>query len=205
MKNLEKIASRIEAELEEKDQVREVALRSSRTIVRLSGGIVRGLHKSTEQRPDLQELKDEVSRLRSLLSEHPELESTGYVEGAFQEYAEACLVISLLKKGDVPPPEEIGVNSIPYLLGLGDSVGELRRFCLSELKAGDIAKANHFLDMMEDIFAALMRFDYPEAIIPIRKKQDMARSVLEKTRGEVAVSASARSLQDRLEEALKRK
>jgi len=204
LKNLEKVISKIETELDEKDQVREVALKSSRVVARLSGGILRGLHRGADVKAEVRELKDEVSKLGSLLSEHPELESAGYVEGALQEYAEVCMVISLIEKGDVPSPEEIGVDSIPYILGLGDSVGELRRLCLSELKVGNVARANHFLEIMEDMFAALMRFDYPEAIIPIRRKQDVARSVLEKTRGEVAVAASARNLQEKLEEVLKR-
>jgi len=45
-----------------------------------------------------------------------------------------------------------------------------------------------------------MRFDYPDAIVAVRRKQDVARSLLEKTRGEVAVSASAMNLQRKLEE-----
>jgi translin len=83
-------------------------------------------------------------------------------------------------------------------------VGELRRFCLEELKTGKVARANHFLDRMEDIFTAIMRFDYPEAIVPLRHKQDVARSLLEKTRGEVAVAASAKNLHEKIEEILRK-
>ena len=57
---------------------------------------------------------------------------------------------------------------------------------------------------MEDIYTALMRFDYPDAIVAVRRKQDIARSLLEKTRGEVAVAASAMNLQGKLEELLKK-
>lgn len=203
MKNLEKAAAKIEAELDEKDQVREVALKSSRVIVRIAGGVMRGLHKGVDPKKELKELREEISRLSSLLAEHPELERAGYVENALQEYAEVGIVMSLLETGDAPSPEELGIGSVPYLLGLGDCVGELRRFCLTELKAGKVARANNFLEMMEEIFSVLMRFDYPDAIVAIRHKQDNARSVLEKTRGEVAVAASARSLQERLEEVLK--
>ena len=45
MKNLEKVVSKIEAELDEKDEVREVALKSSRAVIRLSGSILRELHR----------------------------------------------------------------------------------------------------------------------------------------------------------------
>jgi len=204
MKNLEETVSRIETELDEKDQVREIALKSSRAIVRLSGGILRGLHRNEPPGEQLHVLRDEVTRLQSLLADHPELEHAGYVSSAFQEFAEVGLILSLLEKGDVPSLEELGIGSAPYLMGLGDSVGELRRFCLEELKSGRISRSNKILDMMEDILTALMRFDYPDAIVPLRHKQDVARSLLEKTRGEVAVATSARALQDKIEEVLKK-
>jgi len=204
VKNLEKTVSQIEGELDEKDQVREIALKSSRAIVRLSGGILRGLHRNEPPGEQLDVLKDEVTRLQSLLADHPELGHAGYVSGAFQEYAEVGLIMSLLDRADVPTLEELGVGSVPYLMGLGDSIGELRRFCLEELKSGRTARANEFLDMMEDILTALMRFDYPDAIVPLRHKQDVARSLLEKTRGEVAVATSARALQERIEDILKK-
>ena len=204
MKNLEKVVSDIETELDEKDQIREVALKSSRAVVRLSGNILRGIHRREDSKAQLEELKDEVSRLSSLLAEHPGLAHTGYVESAFQEYAEVGIVISIIDKADVPSPKDLGIGSVPYLLGLGDSVGELRRFCLEELKVGNIPRANHFLELMEDVFTAIMRFDYPEAIVPLRHKQDVARSLLEKTRGEVAVAASARNLHEKIEEVLRR-
>jgi translin len=54
------------------------------------------------------------------------------------------------------------------------------------------------LEMMEEMFLILMKFDYPDAIVSIRRKQDIARSILEKTRGEVAVAVSMRRLEIKL-------
>ncbi len=62
MKNLEKVVSKIEAELDEKDQVREVALKSARAVARMAGTILRGLHKGQDGKTSLVELKDEVSQ-----------------------------------------------------------------------------------------------------------------------------------------------
>ena len=205
MKNLEKIVSKIEAELDEIDEVREVALKSSRAVIRISGSILRGLHRKEDVSEQFKELKDEVSRLSGLLTDHPDIAAAGYVETAYQEFAEVGIMISLLDKNDVPSPEELGIENVPYLLGLADAVGELRRACLDELKSGDVGRANDLLERMEDIFGELMRFDYPEAILPIKRKQDVVRSLLEKTRGEVAVATSTRNLHARLEEILKKK
>lgn len=204
MKNLERVISKIEADLDEKDQVREVALKSARAIARMAGNMLRGIHRGMDGKAEMNVLRDEVMRLKSLLADHPELESAGYVESALQEYAEVGIIMSMLEVDEVPSPEDLGIGNVPYLLGLGDSIGELRRFCLDELKTGKMARANYYLERMEDIFTAIMRFDYPDAIVPLRHKQDVARSLLEKTRGEVAVAASAKSLHEKIEEVLKR-
>ena len=200
MKNLDAAIERIEAELDEKDHVREIALKSSRAVVRLSGSALKDLHRGGPVKDKLSELKDEVSRLSSLLGDHPDLVRAGYVESAFQEYAEVGMVLSLLEKDDVPLPEDLGIGSVPYLLALGDTIGELRRFALEELRRGNVDQANRFLDRMEDIYHALVRFDYPDAIAAVKHKQDVARSLLEKTRGDVAVATNARRLHDRLDD-----
>ena len=204
MKNLEKVVTKIEAELDEKDKIRETALKSSRTIVRAAGSIMRGLHKGKNGKTEYSELRKDVSGLSDTLVDHPEFRRAGYVETAFQEYSEVGIIQSILDDGDVPSPEDLGVDNVPYLLGLGDSVGELRRFCLDELKSGNVQRANQFLEMMEDIYSAMMRFDYSDAIVPMRHKQDVARSLLEKTRGEVAVATSARTLHEKIEEVLRK-
>lgn len=201
---MERVISKIEADLDEKDQVREVALKSARAIARMAGNMLRGIHRGMDGKAEMNVLRDEVMRLKSLLADHPELESAGYVESALQEYAEVGIIMSMLEVDEVPSPEDLGIGNVPYLLGLGDSIGELRRFCLDELKTGKMARANYYLERMEDIFTAIMRFDYPDAIVPLRHKQDVARSLLEKTRGEVAVAASAKSLHEKIEEVLKR-
>ncbi len=200
MKNLEDIADRIESRLEEKDQVREVTIKSTRAINRLSGSIVHSIHKGEDVRAMMHEAVDEAHRLRSLLEDYPEMWASGLVEGSLQELAEAAILLALVNDEDVPDPDEMGLPGTAYLLGLGDVIGELRRFALEHLREGRPNEAVRYLDMMEELFLVIMRFDYPDAIIQIRRKQDVARSLLEKTRGEVAVALSSAALQAKLEE-----
>lgn len=200
MKNLEDIANRIESRLEEKDQVREVAIKSSRAINRLSGSIVHAIHKGEDVRAMMHEALDETHRLRSLLEDYPEIWESGLVEGALQELAEAAILLALIRDEAFPDPDEMGIPGAAYLLGLADAVGELRRFVLEKLREGDIEQARKHLDLMEDMFLVLMRFDYPDALVPIRRKQDVARSLLEKTRGDVAVAVNSARLQAKIDE-----
>jgi translin len=199
VKNLDDVIEEIETRLDEKDEVRELTIKSSRTIARLSGSAIQGMHRGQDVGAVLQETREEILKLRSLLKDHPDLYHAGTVENAMQEACEAFLVHSILEAERLPGPKDIGVTDTAYLLGLGDVVGELRRFSLEHLRRGDIKLASSFLEKMERILDALMRFDYPTALVALKRKQDIARSLIEKTRGEVAVAARSQELADKLD------
>ena len=166
MKNLEEIAERIESRLEEKDQVREVAIKSARAINRLSGSIVHLIHKGEDVKPMMHEALDETHRLRSLLEDYPEIWESGLVEGALQELAEAAILLSLVHDEELPDPDDMGITGNAYLLGMADAIGELRRFALEKLREGEVDEAKIYLEMMEEMFLVIMRFDFPDASSP---------------------------------------
>lgn len=199
-KNLEDILDGIEEEMEEKDTVRELALKSSRAIARLSVSALGGLHRGEDVRKLLDEARDEALRLRSLLKEHPDIFHSGFVENAHQDITEAAVAFSLLKGSPLPRPQDLAVTSRAYVLGLGDVVGELRRYALERLREGQLEGSKKALEAMETIYQGLMRFDYPKAVVAIKRKQDIARSLLEKTRGEVAVALRSFELEKKLDE-----
>lgn len=199
VKNLPEIIDEIEARLDEKDEVRELALKSSRAIARLAGAAIHRLHKGEGSGPELLEAREEALKLRSLLEDHPDLYHAGFVESALQEVCEAAVVHAILAGKALPGPKELGATDTAYLLGLGDSVGELRRLALEALRRGDVASAADHLKRMEDIFDGLLRFDYPNAIVALKRKQDVARSLIEKTRGELAVATRGKALEDKID------
>jgi translin len=204
MKNLEEIAERIESRLEEKDQVREIAIKSSRAVNRLSGSIVHLIHKGEDVKSLMHEAIDETHRLRSLLEDYPEIWESGLVEGALQELAEAAILLALVRDEELPDPDDMGITGNAYMLGMADAIGELRRFALEMLREGDVDRATTYLDMMEEMFLVIMRFDFPDALIPIRRKQDVARSLVEKTRGDITVAVYSSRLQSKLNELSKK-
>ncbi len=197
--NLRDIIGEIESRLDEKDAVRELALKSSRTIARLAGAALHRLHRGEDSHPDLRDAHEEALKLRSLLEDHPDLYHSGYVESALQEMVEAAVVHAISASKPLPAPKELGATDTSYLLGLGDAVGELRRLALEDLRRGDVAGAAEYLKRMEDIFDQLIRFDYPNAIVALRRKQDIARSLIEKTRGELAVASRGKALEDKID------
>jgi translin len=202
MQNLEEIIDGMEARLDEKDAVRELALKSSRTIARLAGDVVRRIHLGEDVRDLLREVRDRNGELSSALRDHLDVYYAGYIENAHQELSEASILQSIVKKRPLPSPDDLEVTDKAYLMGMGDVVGELRRLTLDALKMGDTDAANEHLQRMEDIFMVLMRFDFPSGLLAIRRKQDIARRLLERTRGEVAVASYGKSLEEKMDDLL---
>jgi translin len=53
---------------------------------------------------------------------------------------------------------------------------------------------------MEEIYSVLVSMDYPDAITGnLRRSTDIARSIMEKTRGDLSLSLVQRDLRDALE------
>jgi translin len=105
---------------------------------------------------------------------------------AYQELAEAANVLSLIENSRFTPPNEYQIPSRPYLNGLADVIGELRRASLDYLRNDDVGKAEHLLEIMEDVLEGLQSFDYPNALVPdLRRKCDVGRALVERTRGDL--------------------
>ena len=105
-----------------------------------------------------------------------------------------------MKSEDLPDPDKIQTTYSSYLLGLCDVVGELRRGALDSIMKGSTNKANEYLKYMDEIYNAIMNFDYPSGLIPIKRKQDMVRNLIEKTRGELAVASCGQRIDERTNE-----
>ncbi len=126
---------------------------------------------------------------------------SGIILSAYQEYGEAMVVQALIRDGKLLTPEELSIPYKPYLAALADAAGELRRHTLDLIRADEVDRAEQALKFMEEIFELLMEFDYPDAILPgMKRRQDMVRRVLEKTRGDLTIALR----QQRLERALER-
>ena len=105
-----------------------------------------------------------------------------------------------MQNKNLPDPDELQTTYSAYLCGLCDVVGELRRKSLDCILDGKAKKANNYLKLMDEIYDSIMKFDYPSALVPIKKKQDMVRGIIEKTRGELAVASCESRIEYRTDE-----
>ena len=197
------ISSRILENFETKDTARERSLKLSRKMVRISGRAIKSIHRG--EWDIAEKLLDEVSTLnREIISEledHPDIFHAGFVENAQQEYAEASILYSIMKKDRVPDPAKLSVKDPAYLLGLGDVVGELRRVILDLIRLDRPHEGEELLEIMDEIYSTIMLFDFPDALSRgLRRKGDVARSLVERTRGDITNAMEHAKLKERMSE-----
>jgi translin len=150
----------------------------------------------SEAEKRLKEAKSLLEGMERHLSGWRELGGSGMVHTPYQEFAEAKILLAYIQSGQIPDSKSIEVPAIPYVLGLADFVGELRRLTLDSMRAGDFDTAERALTTMEDIYALLMTLDTAPAITPgLRHKNDSARRLIEVTRGDVTLEARRRSFE----------
>jgi translin len=202
MKNLDRIVNKIEKSIDGKDKVREQALRSSREIIIGCRKAIQLIHQESMKNAvnNIKKASTKLQSLYELTKDYPELFHAGFVENAAQELVEAQCFYNIMKGRDLPDPDDIKTTYSSYLLGLCDLVGELRRAALDSIRAGEAKEADNYLSMMDEIYDVIIRFDYPSGLIPIKKKQDMVRNLIERTRGELAVASCERRIEYRTDE-----
>ncbi len=194
---LDAVMSEIERELDERDELREIALKRCREIVRLSSDLIYRMQKGTASKEVVEgfrTLKSIVMELNTLLADNYEVYYSGFVEEALQEYVEATLLRCALAGKDFPAPSQLKVDASTYVLGLSDLIGEFRRIALNSMIDGRVDEAALWVSEMERLFVAISRLHYPSKLVQIRKKQDTARAMLDRTRGELATTMASHAL-----------
>ena len=201
IESVDELAEAISRYFESKDEARERALKLNRVVIRKCGAAIRSIHREEFEKAEvlMNEAGSFLEEIRALLSDHTDVRYAGFVTNAEQEYAEARMVYSIITQNKTPAPDEIGVEMVGYLGGLGDTTGELRRHILDLIRKGRPEDGEPYLEAMEEIYHLLMLFDYPDAITGgLRRKSDMARSLLERTRGDLTNAIGQRKLEVQL-------
>ncbi len=202
MENLDAIAERIRDAFEAKNTARDEALRRSRELIRRCANTIRATHRAefAEANQLLTTAHQAGSELMDCVADYPDLYYAGYTQDALKELAEASITYALITGGALPDPDDLGIEYAPYLNGLGETVGEMRRHVLDVIRRGQTERAEEMLSAMDDIYAVLVTMDFPDAITRrLRRTTDVVRAVLERTRGDLTMAMR----QDKLQEALR--
>jgi translin len=185
------------------NRARERALPLCRQMIQNSGNAIRSVHR---QDPDsAQQLLDANKTLNEQLlaavSDSDEMKQAGFLHDAQKEYAEACITFSLIEGVSMPEASDLRVSMPAYLNGLGEAIGELRRYVLDSLRRGDTSRCESLLETMDDIYGVLMSMDYPDTVTHgLRRNSDAARGLIERTRGDLTNALRQDALESKLAE-----
>lgn len=201
MPTLKKVLKRIRKELEEKDRIRESTHNDMHKATSLAKRSILLMHQ--KRRKEAKEVLEEAKRIITKLSEtstvYPEIIYTGMFSAARQEYAEANIFLHLTEEARIATPEEISVPSVDYVLGLADVIGEYRRLALDALREGNAEKGEECLRIMDEIYIELMSMDEAYMLVSgLRRKCDVARKIIEITRGDITQEIRRNALEEHL-------
>ena len=182
MSKLDSSVGKIVKLLEKGEGEQDELLRLTREIVRGCSVAIKCIHSK-----ELKECEKQIEAVERMVGR---MRKAGGFENitmqAYQEYAEARVLLSIIGRKDIPTYEELKIPFKAYLLGLLDCVGELRREMLEELKRGDKKKADYYFSKMDELYEALLPVRFSNSLIPnFRRKQDVARMQLEQARSEL--------------------
>lgn len=178
-------------------RAREAGLAACRKLIQASARAIRAVHRGefATSASILAEARTAADAALVPLRQFGDVYYAGFVRDAEKEYAEACTTLALAQGKPLPSASEVGVDFIAYLNGLGDTVGELRRLILDRLRAGQFDGCEELLAAMDDIYAAMVTVDFPDAITGgLRRTTDQARGILERTRGDLTMAIVQRNL-----------
>ena len=204
---LDQIAASAHEYFSIQNRARERALPLCRQMIQNSGTAIRAAHRlDARAAGDLLEANRQVNeQLLAAVADSEEIRQAGFVHDAQKEYAESCITCALIQQTTLPRAADLGVPMPAYLNGLGEAIGEMRRYILDSLRRGDTSRCEALLSVMDDIYSLLMAMDYPDMVTHgLRRNSDAARGLIERTRGDLTNALRQDALEARLAEFEKR-
>ena len=198
---LKSLLKEIKLELTQKEKMREEVHESMRKATSLSKQAILLSHQKRldEAKKQLEKAKELTIKLREMAKDYPALIYGGMFSAALQEYSEARIFVGLIEEVRFVTPEDIDVPPVDYVLGLADVVGEFRRLALDALREGDVTKGEKCLQTMDEIYVELEALDEAYMLVQgLRRKNDVARRIIEATRGDITQEVRRKSLEDYL-------
>ena len=199
MNKLESIAEKVRKNFDARTSARDGALAQARQLTRACSLAIRAVHRDDTEtmQAQLVEAQSLADTLRTSLAAYPDLFYAGYTQDALKEFVEANVTCALIQNQPLPTPEELSVEPATFLNGLAEVVGELRRRTLDILRHGYSTEAERLMGVMDEIYSVLVTMDYPDAITNgLRRQTDLARGIIEKTRGDITFSLRGGHLEE---------
>ncbi len=180
---LHKAVLKISKQLDEKEKDQDVVIRLSREIIRDCARAIKSLHVK-----DYGEMKKSIKIIERKSEELKKFDKEfGHIsQQCYQEIVEIKVLEAIFNQKEIPDYEELNLAYRPWLSGLADVVGELRRALQLSLREGNKADAEYYFGKMNEIYDNLMVLKYSASLVGnLKHKQDMIRGQIEQARSEM--------------------
>ena len=201
---LSEIGNRAIRQLTARNRDREEALSISREVTRQSANAIRAVHRSdfAEAQRLIAAAQSRLQTAEPIRASNPLIYHAGFLNDARKEFAEANITLAVISGQPIPNAETLGLDPPPYLNGMAEVIGELRRYILDALRQDNpdtMNRCEELMEVMDEIYGVLVTIDFPEAVTGgLRHTTDAMRAVLERTRGDLTVALRQRALETRL-------
>ena len=200
-RSLKLMEEKFSGQLERRDRV----LKESRDVISACSRAIISVHigKMKEAEEGISSAKSQLVALKG----SSDGSVARYLVSPEAEFVEASAVFALARGRPVPSMNSLGASPEAYLLGLLDVIGELKRLVLDSILQRRLAKAKGYFGVMQELYALCSPLAvYDHVVNGARRKIDVARMLVEDTRGLLAeemgrdaVSSSMAKLEKKLD------
>ena len=174
----------IDKGLKDVQERREKLIKGTRDVVMLCSKSIIDLHRS--QVDDAKNKMEEAKAMLKDFRKYAKEDLCRYISVAEQELVEAYALRAVVEDTPIPMMQELDVTGPPYLTGLLDCIGEIKRLVYDRMRSGNEKDAEKLFETMEAIYNAIYPFAVFDNIVSgLRKKLDVARMLIEDIRAVV--------------------
>ena len=181
LKNVKSSLQGISKSLQTSNASREFLIKNTRDVVILCSHSIIAAHKG-----DLRLAREKIKKAEAVLKVNQKKAKNNfkkYLITPEQEFVEAHSFLAIVENKEIPSLKSLKVSEESYILGLLDSIGELKRFVLDNIRNDQLKKAEMIFNVMENLYQALYPFAmYDKIVKETRRKLDVNRILVEETR-----------------------
>lgn len=187
------------SQMKKLESSREKLIKDTREIISLCSKSIVLLHNNnlSESNDLLQKAFTQLTDLKQYVL----FDLDRYLWPAEQEYVEAVILKEILEKKTVlSNHQDLKVSINPYVTGLLDCIGEIKRMLYDILRKNDFEYSLELFSTMQTLYDMIYPFAYYDNIVPgLRKKLDISKRIIEDVRVTISEESRRRDFIKKLE------
>jgi translin len=196
--NVKDTLKKISSQLDDVEHRREILIKGTRGVIMKCSKSIMALHRGLLE--DAAKLLEEAQTELSSLRAHTRDDLERYLTNAEQEFVEAYQLKCVYEKTSLVGIDDLKVATSSYLLGLLDSIGEIKRMIYDNLRTERTSDALKLFALMEDLYGSIYPFAVYDNIVPgIKRKLDVAKLLIENARSTVTEESNRNLLIKRMD------